>query len=184
MPARRNEVDIFDRIPAEYREQWQREGWDVFVRDSGGIMEIERDDRSENFDTDEDALRHVILKASMGSKLHLLALWLDGRSALTCWSSLAWIPDELLPEKRWTVVGHYVSSGRPWVEWIEADDAIQAAVKAVKESSVRSNDIVIIDVFRGHHTGAFPAAMIARGNVLLEAHGGKDGDKEEAQEAP
>ncbi len=178
MLARGIEIAISDRIPDEYREQWNSEGWDVFTRSDDDLMEIQRDDELRKFDTDEGALHHVIAKAAAGSRSHLFALWLDGRPATTKRSSLAWIPDELLPEKQWTVIGHYVSSGQPWVEWIEADDATQAAVKAVKENSVRSSDIVIIDVFRGHHTGAFPEETVARGDVLLEAHGGKDNDEE------
>ena len=155
IPAGSYSIDIAGRVPVEYRREWELEGWDVFTRADNGLMEIERDDEAERFDSDGAALRHVVARAAAGSRSHLFALWLDGRPAATRHTAIAWIPDELLPEKKWTVVGHYVSTGSPWATWIEAETAIQAKEAAVKANSVRDDDIVVIDVFRGYHTGAF-----------------------------
>lgn len=176
-------IDIAARIPAEYREEWEREGWSVFTTTKNGIMEIERDDDTMKFDNDEAALHHVIAMASGGSRSHLFALWLDGRPAEVEWSELAWIPDELLPEKEWTVVGYYDSSRQPWIEHVEAENATQAAVKAIKENSVRSDDIIVIDAFRGHHSGMFLPKTVARGDIVLGAYDlgapdAKGGDEE------
>ena len=154
IPAGNRSINIAGRIPVEYRREWESEGWNVFTR-SDGFMEIERDDEAQKFNNDEEVLRYVVAKAAAGSRSHLLALWLDGRPAETKYTALAWIPAELLPEKKWTVVGHYVSSGAAWATWIEAETAVHAKEAAVKANSVRSDDIVVIDVFRGYHTGAF-----------------------------
>jgi hypothetical protein len=50
----------------------------VFTRDDG-ILEIECDADSEIFDTDEQAVGHVLDEAVNGSLVHVLAVWLDGR---------------------------------------------------------------------------------------------------------
>jgi hypothetical protein len=48
------------------------EGWSLF--DAGGRFEIERDDETEIFDSDEAAVAHVERRAAEGSTLHAKAL--------------------------------------------------------------------------------------------------------------
>lgn len=62
----------FDRATA------MSQGWDIF--DTDGVFLIQRDDELGSFKDDEEAMNFVITKASTGSRLHLLALWLDGRA--------------------------------------------------------------------------------------------------------
>src|SRR5262249_16913248 len=55
-----------------------KQGWDMFQEDE--IFQIEREDESNTFPDDIDALNFVIEQASKGDRLALKALFLDGRS--------------------------------------------------------------------------------------------------------
>lgn len=48
------------------------EGWDVW--DADGVLEIQRDDDAEVFDSDAGAIAHVQRRAAEGSDLHARAL--------------------------------------------------------------------------------------------------------------
>jgi hypothetical protein len=50
------------------------EGWDIFDVDSRGVLEIERGDEAEIFETDEAAVVHVSAKAAERSELQRRAL--------------------------------------------------------------------------------------------------------------
>lgn len=62
-----------------YKKAW-REGWTLEI-DAGGALGIARYDLNSplKFDTDRAALVHVATRALAGSRLHVLALYLDGR---------------------------------------------------------------------------------------------------------
>lgn len=61
--------------------QANKEGWDIF--DTDGVLQIQRIDDPEDdcvqLDGDVAAYRHCVEQAMRGSKLHILALYLDGR---------------------------------------------------------------------------------------------------------
>jgi len=85
------------------------EGWNLFTRDDNNQLEIETiaewygpehgidapsDDAEgvDSFPRDDDAIEHIVAKASQGSRVHLLALYLDGRR----FDQDTWVPMSLL----------------------------------------------------------------------------------------
>src|SRR5436190_6437049 len=85
----------------------QREGWDLFVRDDNHELEIEviaepwelemhKHRTQALWPDDGSVIRHCFERASGGSRVHLLALYLDGRIH----ESRAWVPTEWLPAGR------------------------------------------------------------------------------------
>lgn len=72
-----------------YSEYWRtvagpqanQEGWDVF--DTDGTLQIQKVDDAEDghvqLTDDGQAYQHCLLQALQGSRLHILALYLDGR---------------------------------------------------------------------------------------------------------
>ena len=81
-----------------------KEGWDLFTRDDNRL-DIERidspcefrelDGKDEpRFEGDDEAVKHIIKRAGEGSKLHLLALYLDGR----CHTDKVWVHASLISE--------------------------------------------------------------------------------------
>ena len=53
---------------------------------------------------------------------------------------------------KYTVVGYWRDNNQPWVEWAEAETPKEAAQKAVSGAE-SSDDLVVVDVFEGHHMG-------------------------------
>ena len=79
-----------------------KEGWDLFTRDDNRL-DIERIDSpcefreldgndEPRFEGDDEAVKHIIQRAGAGSKLHLLALYLDGR----CHTDKVWVHASLI----------------------------------------------------------------------------------------
>lgn len=79
-----------------------KEGWDLFTRDDNRL-DIERIDApcefreldgndEPRFEGDDEAVKHIIKRAGEGSKLHLLALYLDGR----CHTDKVWVHASLI----------------------------------------------------------------------------------------
>ena len=79
-----------------------KEGWDLFTRDDNRL-DIERIDTPSDhpelegqddwlFDSDVDAVKHIVKRAGEGSKPHLLALYLDGR----CHTDKVWVDATLV----------------------------------------------------------------------------------------
>jgi hypothetical protein len=60
-----------------------KQGWDMFagthVGDTAEVFEIERDDEAALFETDEDAIAHVVAEAGNGSRIALKAMLLHGQ---------------------------------------------------------------------------------------------------------
>ncbi|MBI6883053.1 hypothetical protein [Pseudomonas putida] len=50
------------------------EGWALFDVDGSGLMEIQRDDELDVFETDDDAIAHVLARSEQGSLSHRRAL--------------------------------------------------------------------------------------------------------------
>jgi len=85
------------------------EGWNLFTRDDNHQMEIETiaewygpehgivapDDMTkpvDSFPRDDEAVEHIVDKAGKGSRLHLLAMYLEGRT----FDQETWVPNRLL----------------------------------------------------------------------------------------
>ena len=62
----------------EYDSRAAGEGWGMFDC-SDGFFQLQADDNHTTFHGDAEAVAFVVRKALAGSKLHLLALYLDGR---------------------------------------------------------------------------------------------------------
>lgn len=67
-----------DRAWMPYSKKAAAEGWNMFSHDNG-LFQLQRVDEAGILQGDTEALAYVVKKALAGSKMHLLALYLDGR---------------------------------------------------------------------------------------------------------
>lgn len=84
---RRKHGGVYDAESAEASRKWLKQqvelvnelaaGWQIF--DIGNRLEIQRDDSSPTFKTDDEALAHVKEAAANGSLIAIIGLYLDGR---------------------------------------------------------------------------------------------------------
>lgn len=65
---------IRSRDDLDFESVTSNEGWDLFEVYGSDLMEIQRDDEMGIFETDDDALAHVQMKADEGSAAHRNAL--------------------------------------------------------------------------------------------------------------
>lgn len=103
--------------PKDFKDRAMKEGWDLFMASTcteGDVLQIHRIDDPESvaeqlgvkalshtFENDGEAYEHVARRASLGSVMHLLALYLDGRPA----SHDLYLPRVLSGEKgKWVTI--------------------------------------------------------------------------------
>jgi len=74
-------------VPDAIRNQWQAEGYDLFVvnRGRGDEFELEAIDGDDRWGCDDEVIAHVLRRAMAGSLPHMLAIWLDGRCVERDW---------------------------------------------------------------------------------------------------
>jgi hypothetical protein len=67
----------YNQWTAAHRAEAEKQGWNLFDYDSRGLLQIQRSDEAEIFNTDQEAVDFIKGLASNGDVTALLALELD-----------------------------------------------------------------------------------------------------------
>ena len=73
-PGSESQVEVTTLDANGLNEIARKEGWLLIDADSSGFFEIERDDEASVFESDGDAMNHVVCHALSGSEVHRQAL--------------------------------------------------------------------------------------------------------------
>lgn len=129
----------------------QAEGWDIFYVYGDELREIEADNDSPRFKSDEAAMEHVYKRALAGSRLHIRALVIHSQDAVeVLHAAFGYGRDELIPEK---VQGRSVNSGDRYSHQFSLEYTI-------KSGDIDANNVAAIDHYN---------AIEARARAIVKA---------------